>query len=307
MITRGGLQPRRARLIHAASGGVGLAAVNIATWRGAEIFATAGTPRNASTCSGLGISHVFDSRSLDFADASPQRNRRPGCGCGVELTRGRVHSCEPSTLARHGRFLELGKRDILRNTSLGLAPFAKHLSFTAIDVGTDLPDFQRVWREVVRRVQDGSVSTVAVPEFPGRARRRGLRPHGAEQAHRQAGDLSLLVSTPPTVDRVAAAGGRFEDIIGSAAALLADTGVAGVARRIGSPDSAAGAALTEPCPPALATSYRAPSDETERKIVEIWEELLGISGIGVDDDFLDLRGDSLLAAQVTSRLYRTFP
>ena len=37
--------------------------------------------------------------------------------------------------------------------------------------------------------------------------------------------------------------------------------------------------------------------------MSIWEDLLGMAGIGVDDNFFELRGDSLLAAQVTSRLY----
>jgi NADPH:quinone reductase-like Zn-dependent oxidoreductase len=67
LVTRGGLQRGERVLIHAASGGVGLAAVNIATWRGAEIYATAGTAEKRAHLRSLGIRHVFDSRSLDFA------------------------------------------------------------------------------------------------------------------------------------------------------------------------------------------------------------------------------------------------
>jgi acyl carrier protein len=55
--------------------------------------------------------------------------------------------------------------------------------------------------------------------------------------------------------------------------------------------------------PALTTPYRAPGDAAEAAIVAIWEELLGVSGIGADDNFFELNGDSLLAAQVTARLY----
>jgi len=210
-----------------------------------------------------------------------------------------------STLARHGRFLELGKRDILRNTSLGLAPFAKHLSFTAIDVGTDLPDFQRVWREVVRRVQDGSFRPLPFREFPV-ARVAEAFDHMAQSRHIGKLVISLAGVDAAMVGRRRRRGRSLQDIIGSAAALLADTGVAGVVAKDWEPDSQPARLSLSHARPALATSYRAPSDETERKIVEIWEELLGISGIGVDDNFLDLRGDSLLAAQVTSRLYRTF-
>jgi acyl carrier protein len=58
--------------------------------------------------------------------------------------------------------------------------------------------------------------------------------------------------------------------------------------------------------PALATAYRPPEGPTEAGVVAIWEELLGVSSIGADDNFFELRGDSLLAAQVTSRLYAAF-
>ena len=58
--------------------------------------------------------------------------------------------------------------------------------------------------------------------------------------------------------------------------------------------------------PELATAYLAPRDETERGIVEIWQELFGIDGIGVDDDFIELGGHSLLAMQLLSRIRETF-
>jgi acyl carrier protein len=58
--------------------------------------------------------------------------------------------------------------------------------------------------------------------------------------------------------------------------------------------------------PALPTAYRPPADGTEADVAAIWEELLGVAEIGADDNFFELRGDSLLAAQVTSRLYSAF-
>src|SRR5262249_42111255 len=54
-------------LIHAAAGGVGLAAVRLAQLAGAEIFATAGSDEKRDYLRSLGIRHVFDSRSLAFA------------------------------------------------------------------------------------------------------------------------------------------------------------------------------------------------------------------------------------------------
>jgi acyl transferase domain-containing protein/acyl carrier protein len=42
--------------------------------------------------------------------------------------------------------------------------------------------------------------------------------------------------------------------------------------------------------------------DLEKNIIEIWEELLGVEGIGVEDNFLDLGGDSLTAVRITGRV-----
>lgn len=55
-------------LIHAAAGGVGLAAVQVARWSGATVFGTAGSPEKREYLHALGIEHVMDSRSSAFAD-----------------------------------------------------------------------------------------------------------------------------------------------------------------------------------------------------------------------------------------------
>jgi phthiocerol/phenolphthiocerol synthesis type-I polyketide synthase E len=49
-----------------------------------------------------------------------------------------------------------------------------------------------------------------------------------------------------------------------------------------------------------------PRNALERTIAEVWEELLGISDVGVEDDFMGLGGDSLVALRVVSRLYEAF-
>src|SRR5690606_32101924 len=54
------------------------------------------------------------------------------------------------------------------------------------------------------------------------------------------------------------------------------------------------------------SAYVAPADDEERGIAAIWEDLLGIEGIGAHDDFLELGGNSLLAVQVASRLQNVF-
>ena len=76
-------------LIHAATGGVGLAALQIARLAGAEIFATAGSPEKRDFLRALGVAHVMDSRSLAFADEVLASDRRAGRRSGAEFARRR--------------------------------------------------------------------------------------------------------------------------------------------------------------------------------------------------------------------------
>jgi len=52
----------------------------------------------------------------------------------------------------------------------------------------------------------------------------------------------------------------------------------------------------------VSKEYVAPRNETETKIIEVWQELLEIEKIGINDDFFELGGHSLLATRVISEL-----
>jgi acyl transferase domain-containing protein len=100
-------------LIHAAAGGVGLAAIQLALRAGAEIFATAGSPEKRSYLRALGVTHVFDSRSVGFADQIMRKTGGRGVDIVLNSLAGDFIAESASALAPGGRFLELGKRGIL--------------------------------------------------------------------------------------------------------------------------------------------------------------------------------------------------
>ena len=58
--------------------------------------------------------------------------------------------------------------------------------------------------------------------------------------------------------------------------------------------------------PDLASAYVAPRNEIERRLVGFWEELLGVSNVGVDDSFFDLGGHSLIAVRLFARVRKAF-
>lgn len=54
--------------------------------------------------------------------------------------------------------------------------------------------------------------------------------------------------------------------------------------------------------PETGTPYTAPVTETEKVIAEIWQALLGVDCVGIDDNFFEVGGDSLLLVQVANQL-----
>src|SRR5207248_1239673 len=54
--------------------------------------------------------------------------------------------------------------------------------------------------------------------------------------------------------------------------------------------------------PNLASSYVAPRNEMEKKIAAVWEDLLGISQVGINDNFFELGGNSLVGIDLIARL-----
>lgn len=95
-------------LIHAAAGGVGQAAVQLAKLAGAEIYATA-SPRKWALLRAQGVRHVMSSRNLDFSEEILRSTE----GRGVDLVLNSLNKdyvpAGLRCLGRNGRFVELGK------------------------------------------------------------------------------------------------------------------------------------------------------------------------------------------------------
>ena len=99
-------------LIHAATGGVGLAAVQLARLVGAEIFATAGSDEKREYLRNLGITQVFNSRSLDFAQEISAATGGQGVDVVLNSLAGDFISAGFSVLREGGCFIEIGKNGI---------------------------------------------------------------------------------------------------------------------------------------------------------------------------------------------------
>jgi phthiocerol/phenolphthiocerol synthesis type-I polyketide synthase C len=157
-------------LIHAAAGGVGLAAIQYAKHRGAIVIATAGSEVKRAFLRLAGADHVLDSRDLGFADAV--RAITGGHGVDVVLNSLSGEAMEQSlgVLKPFGRFLELGKRDFYLNSRIHLRPLRQNISYFAIDVDQlplQRPELARaLLTEVSEALSSGAIRPLAHRVFP---------------------------------------------------------------------------------------------------------------------------------------------
>ena len=158
-------------LIQGGAGGVGLAAIQIAQWRGANIIATAGTDEKRDLLRTLGVEHVFDSRSLDFVDQVMALTGE-GIDCVLNSLFGEAMERGIELLKPFGRFLELGKRDYYGNTKIGLRPFRRNISYFGIDADQLLAQkpkiAKRLFAELMALFEEEVFSPLPHRRFEGR-------------------------------------------------------------------------------------------------------------------------------------------
>jgi len=157
-------------LIHSATGGVGQAAVAIARAAGAEIFATAGSPARREILRDMGIEHVYDSRSTEFAEQIRRDTEGKGVDIVLNSLTGAAQRAGVELLTFSGRFIEIGKRDIYGDTRLRLFPFRRNLTFFALDLwlmSLTHPDaFRDLLGRVYRMAADGALPVPHSTHYP---------------------------------------------------------------------------------------------------------------------------------------------
>jgi NADPH:quinone reductase-like Zn-dependent oxidoreductase/acyl carrier protein len=162
------LKPGDRVLIHAASGGVGMAAIQLARHHGATVFATASAYKR-STLRAMGVEYVYDSRSTDFADQILADT--DGAGVDVVLNsltnEGFIEATVRAT-AIGGRFAEIAKRDIWTREQMAAARPDIDYEIVALDVTmmTDPNHIQRLMAEVSDGLASGQWTPVPAEVYP---------------------------------------------------------------------------------------------------------------------------------------------
>ncbi|WP_341889823.1 type I polyketide synthase [Variovorax sp. YR752] len=155
-------------LIHAITGGVGMAALQLALRAGAEVFGTAGTPAKRALAKALGAHHVADSRSLSFADDV----RRASDGQGVDIVLNSLAGDfipESLKLLRPGgHFVEIGKTGIWDAARVAAEFPGRHYHPLYLgEIAAARPLFVRgMLEEILADIGSGSLSALPMRCYP---------------------------------------------------------------------------------------------------------------------------------------------
>ena len=157
-------------LIHAGTGGVGQAAIQIARHLGLEIFSTAGTDEKRALLRDMGVDHVLDSRTLTFADEIMEITGGRGVDAVLNSLAGDFIPKNFSVLSTFGRYLEIGKIDIYGNSKIGLEPLRNNISFFVIDLAQHLQDkpeyVAEMFSDLEKHFYDGDYRPLPNKVFP---------------------------------------------------------------------------------------------------------------------------------------------
>ncbi|HWB47713.1 MAG TPA: SDR family NAD(P)-dependent oxidoreductase [Stellaceae bacterium] len=194
LVTQARLKRGEWVLIHGGAGGVGMAAAQIARICGAKIIATAGSTAKRDLLTALGADHVLDSRSNTFAE-----DVRSITGAGVDVVlnslAGEAMERGISCLRPFGRFVEIGKRDYISNTHIGLRPFRKNLTYFGIDIDQLMLGQgdvgQKAFARVMKQLENGELTPLPYTVF------KAEEIHEAFHLMQHSGHIGKIVVTPP--------------------------------------------------------------------------------------------------------------
>ncbi|KAH3958559.1 hypothetical protein HBH98_077040 [Parastagonospora nodorum] len=150
-------------LIHSATGGVGLAAIQIAKLLQAEIFVTVSTDAKRSFLvkhHGIRQDHIYSSKDTSFASGILTVTNGYGIDVCLNSLVGERLRVSWSIMAVDGRFVEIGRHDILDHGNLDLNVFSRNTSFSAFDLSHPAKQsiIPQLMAKVLQFYQDGMIT-----------------------------------------------------------------------------------------------------------------------------------------------------
>ena len=146
-------------LIHSGSGGVGLAAIRVAHFRGCEVYTTVGSDEKRAFLLNhfpfLTENHIGNSRSGSFEKWIMQQTNYQGVDCVINSLSGELMEAGLRVVKKFGHFVEIGKRDIQENKRISLHKFLDAISYHALSVDQDVIDNSANLNDIIHLFKEG--------------------------------------------------------------------------------------------------------------------------------------------------------
>ena len=156
-------------LVHAASGALGQACIAIAIYLGAEIFVTAGNPTKRQFLHeefGIPKENIFSSRTPEFRDGILSATKGKGVDVIINSLAGNLLQETWAVIAEFGHFVEMGKKDFISNSYLGMRPFDRNVTFTGFDLRARFEKRPDEMRACLNEIVDMLQRKIVVPVRP---------------------------------------------------------------------------------------------------------------------------------------------
>ena len=193
LVDLAGLRPGERLLVHAAAGGVGMAAVQLARHLGAEVYATA-SPAKWDAVRALGVpgDRIASSRDLGFRPAFLDATGGAGVDVVLDALAGEFVDASLDLLPRGGRFIEMGKTDI-RDPEVVAREHAgvRYRSYDLLEAGPER--IQQMLREVAALFEQGVLAPAPIRTWDVRRGREAFR---FLREGRNVGKVVLTVPAP---------------------------------------------------------------------------------------------------------------
>ncbi|XP_071575421.1 fatty acid synthase-like [Temnothorax nylanderi] len=152
-------------LIHSGTGGIGQAAIHLALHEGCEVFTTVGTVEKRQfireTFPSIPEDHIGNSRDTSFEQMIMQRTKGHGVDIVLNFLAEEKLQASVRCLANGGRFLEIGKFDMVSNNSLDISIFSKDISFYGILLDklfySNAEQKSRLWKTITEGIKNGAI------------------------------------------------------------------------------------------------------------------------------------------------------
>jgi acyl transferase domain-containing protein/NADPH:quinone reductase-like Zn-dependent oxidoreductase/acyl carrier protein len=180
-------------LVHAATGGVGMAAVQLARRWGLEVFATA-SPGKWETLHSMGFDddHIANSRTVEFEQKFSEVTGGAGVDIVLNSLTGEFIDAGLRLLPHGGRFLEMGKADLRASDEIAARhPGVQYRAFDVFEAGPDRS--QEIFGELVKLFENGELEPLPARSWDIR---HALDAYRFLSRARHVGKLVLGVPTP---------------------------------------------------------------------------------------------------------------